>query len=105
MRTMDINHRHLFSNNAPMRILLEGDLSKAQPLTRSDRDKYVRINWRNINRRNAHNFKKQNTNNLNTPYDYTSIMHYGRTAFSINGRDNHHPPSQTPGFGLARVRE
>ncbi|CAL8368896.1 unnamed protein product [Gadus morhua 'NCC'] len=56
--------------------------------TRSDRDRYVRINWRNINRRNAYNFKRQNTNNLNTPYDYTSIMHYGRTAFSINGRDS-----------------
>lgn len=24
------------------------------------------------------NFKKQDTNNLNTPYDYSSIMHYGR---------------------------
>uniref|UniRef100_A0A8C4ZTL5 Metalloendopeptidase n=1 Tax=Gadus morhua TaxID=8049 RepID=A0A8C4ZTL5_GADMO len=56
--------------------------------TRSDRDQYVRINWRNINRRSAYNFKKKNTNNLNTPYDYTSIMHYGRRAFSINGRDS-----------------
>ncbi|CAL8362831.1 unnamed protein product [Boreogadus saida] len=55
--------------------------------TRSDRDRYVRINWSNIKRRSAYNFKKQNTNNLNTPYDYTSIMHYGRTAFTINGRD------------------
>ncbi|CAL8235224.1 unnamed protein product [Arctogadus glacialis] len=56
--------------------------------TRSDRDQYVKINWENINPSNAYNFKRQDTNNLNTPYDYTSIMHYGRTAFSINGRDS-----------------
>ncbi|KAM8902608.1 high choriolytic enzyme 1-like isoform 1-T1 [Spinachia spinachia] len=55
--------------------------------TRSDRDRYVRINWENINPQSAYNFKKMNTNNLNTPYDYSSIMHYGKTAFSINGRD------------------
>jgi len=55
--------------------------------TRSDRDRYVRINFRNINRRNSYNFNRKNTNNLNTPYDYASIMHYGRRAFSINGRD------------------
>uniref|UniRef100_A0A8C3ASG6 Metalloendopeptidase n=2 Tax=Cyclopterus lumpus TaxID=8103 RepID=A0A8C3ASG6_CYCLU len=57
--------------------------------TRSDRDSYVRINWENINKRMAYNFQKQDTNNLNTPYDYTSIMHYGRTAFSMNqGKDS-----------------
>ncbi|XP_056465984.1 high choriolytic enzyme 1-like [Gadus chalcogrammus] len=56
--------------------------------TRSDRDRYVRINWKNINRSSAYNFNRKNTNNLNTPYDYTSIMHYGRRAFSINGRDS-----------------
>ncbi|KAG7272247.1 hypothetical protein CRUP_001525 [Coryphaenoides rupestris] len=57
--------------------------------TRSDRDQYVRINWQNIEPRMAYNFHKQNTNNLNTPYDYSSIMHYGRTAFSIQyGRDS-----------------
>uniref|UniRef100_A0A3Q1FIE0 Metalloendopeptidase n=1 Tax=Acanthochromis polyacanthus TaxID=80966 RepID=A0A3Q1FIE0_9TELE len=55
--------------------------------TRSDRDSYVRINWQNMNPQMGNNFQKQNTNNLNTPYDYSSIMHYGRTAFSINGRD------------------
>uniref|UniRef100_A0A7N8WQL2 Metalloendopeptidase n=1 Tax=Mastacembelus armatus TaxID=205130 RepID=A0A7N8WQL2_9TELE len=55
--------------------------------SRSDRDSYVRINWENIAPQNAYNFNKEDTNNLNTPYDYSSIMHYGRTAFSIQGMD------------------
>ncbi|XP_044053670.1 high choriolytic enzyme 1-like [Siniperca chuatsi] len=60
--------------------------------TRSDRDSYVRINWENINPQMAYNFYKQATNNLNTPYDYSSIMHYGKTAFSIqSGRDSMTP--------------
>ncbi|XP_040914143.1 high choriolytic enzyme 1-like isoform X2 [Toxotes jaculatrix] len=50
--------------------------------TRSDRDQYVRINWENIPTENAYNFHKTDTNNLNTPYDYSSVMHYGRTAFT-----------------------
>ncbi|XP_062380298.1 hatching enzyme 1.2-like [Sardina pilchardus] len=54
--------------------------------TRSDRDQHVRINFENINRRMVYNFQKQYTNNLNTPYDYSSVMHYGSTAFSTNGR-------------------
>ncbi|XP_024151996.1 high choriolytic enzyme 2-like [Oryzias melastigma] len=57
--------------------------------TRSDRDGYVRINWQNIIPASAYNFNKHDTNNLNTPYDYSSIMHYGRDAFSIAyGRDS-----------------
>ncbi|XP_071753514.2 high choriolytic enzyme 1-like [Centroberyx gerrardi] len=57
--------------------------------TRSDRDQYVRINWENIDPRMAYNFHRQRTNNLGTPYDYSSIMHYGRTAFSVQyGRDS-----------------
>ncbi|XP_065100709.1 hatching enzyme 1.2-like [Paramisgurnus dabryanus] len=51
--------------------------------TRSDRDKYVRINFENISPNMAYNFQKKNTNNQNTPYDYGSVMHYGRTAFAI----------------------
>ncbi|XP_039659679.1 high choriolytic enzyme 1-like [Perca fluviatilis] len=56
--------------------------------TRSDRDNYVTINWANIDPQMAYNFNKQVSNNLNTSYDYSSIMHYGRTAFSINGQDS-----------------
>ncbi|XP_041816387.1 high choriolytic enzyme 1-like [Chelmon rostratus] len=50
--------------------------------TRSDRDRYVRINWGNIPAAHAVNFNKMDTDNLNTPYDYSSVMHYGRTAFT-----------------------
>ncbi|XP_056614021.1 hatching enzyme 1.2-like [Triplophysa dalaica] len=50
--------------------------------TRSDRDQYVKINWEFISPDKASNFQKQNTNNQNTAYDYGSIMHYGRTAFT-----------------------
>ncbi|KAJ8247525.1 hypothetical protein GJAV_G00247380 [Gymnothorax javanicus] len=52
--------------------------------TRSDRDQYVRILYRNIIRGQEHNFRKIRTNNLGTPYDYGSVMHYGRYAFSRN---------------------
>ncbi|KAM4744203.1 high choriolytic enzyme 1-like [Anableps anableps] len=51
--------------------------------TRSDRNSYIRINWANIIPNSANNFNKHDTNNLNTPYDYSSIMHYGRDAFAV----------------------
>jgi len=54
--------------------------------TRSDRDKYVQINWQNIKHGLGFKsqFSKRNTYNLGTNYDYSSIMHYGRYAFSKN---------------------
>eukprot|EP00066_Takifugu_rubripes_P019607 XP_011608873.1 PREDICTED: high choriolytic enzyme 1-like [Takifugu rubripes] len=53
--------------------------------SRSDRDNYVTIVWKNIMADQLHNFRKQVTNNLNSPYDYGSLMHYGRYAFSEDG--------------------
>ncbi|MED6279390.1 hypothetical protein CHARACLAT_000338 [Characodon lateralis] len=53
--------------------------------SRSDRDHYVTIVWKNIMPDQIHNFRKQVTNNLNSPYDYNSVMHYGRYAFSEDG--------------------
>nr|BAJ23943.1 hatching enzyme [Hypomesus nipponensis] len=53
--------------------------------TRSDRDQYIKVNFENIRPENAKDFVKQDTNNLNTPYDYSSVMHYGKYAFSRGG--------------------
>uniref|UniRef100_A0A667WYA8 Metalloendopeptidase n=1 Tax=Myripristis murdjan TaxID=586833 RepID=A0A667WYA8_9TELE len=51
--------------------------------TRSDRDQYVRINWEYVKQcKNLMPSAKKDSNNLNTPYDYSSVMHYGRTAFA-----------------------
>jgi len=55
--------------------------------SRSDRDKYVRINWENVNEYFVNNFKRKDTDNLDTPYDYSSVMHYGRTAFGKLGSE------------------
>ncbi|XP_073692129.1 six-cysteine containing astacin protease 1 [Garra rufa] len=51
---------------------------------RSDRDKHVQILFTNIIPGQEHNFDKIKTNNLKTAYDYSSVMHYGRFAFSKN---------------------
>ncbi|XP_047218517.1 hatching enzyme 1.2-like [Girardinichthys multiradiatus] len=52
---------------------------------RSDRDKYVRILFDNIQQKQQYNFRKVPTNNLGTPYDFNSVMHYHKYAFSRNG--------------------
>ncbi|XP_042246180.1 low choriolytic enzyme-like [Thunnus maccoyii] len=55
--------------------------------TRPDRDRYIRINWENVNEHFVLNFKKKDSDHLNTPYDYSSVMHYGRTAFGKFGSE------------------
>jgi astacin len=56
--------------------------------SRPDRDKYVKIQWKNIQPKWFSEFNRVNPNifmHLGTPYDYQSIMHYGSTAFTKNG--------------------
>ncbi|XP_056872375.1 low choriolytic enzyme-like [Takifugu flavidus] len=55
--------------------------------TRSDRDDYITILWENIIDHHVYNFNKKDTINLDTPYDYSSIMHYGRDAFGMNRKE------------------
>jgi two-component system NarL family sensor kinase len=52
---------------------------------RSDRDSYVAIKWQNVQPAALPNFLIQAFGPEQGPYDYESIMHYPRIAFSING--------------------
>jgi len=55
--------------------------------SRKDRDEYVDIKFENIEEGKQHNFKKVDDINALTigEYDYCSLMHYQKTAFSVNG--------------------
>jgi len=58
--------------------------------SRADRDDYVTIVYENIRYGTRSNFKKYGSSkvdSLNEPYDYGSIMHYSRKAFSKNGKE------------------
>ena len=55
--------------------------------SRADRDKYVQINWHNIEEKYLHNFWQHITDGDDIgPYDYGSIMHYPTHAFTKNNK-------------------
>ncbi|XP_072374901.1 embryonic protein UVS.2-like isoform X1 [Scyliorhinus torazame] len=49
---------------------------------RIDRDDHIEVEMANIQQESENNFKVQESNNLVTDYDYVSVMHFGRFAFS-----------------------
>jgi hypothetical protein len=56
--------------------------------SREDRDAFVTIRWANIKAGHEHNFNQHIADGDDVgPYDYGSIMHYPRTAFSSSGQD------------------
>uniref|UniRef100_A0A3Q0QSN3 Metalloendopeptidase n=1 Tax=Amphilophus citrinellus TaxID=61819 RepID=A0A3Q0QSN3_AMPCI len=70
--------------------------------TRSDRDEHVRILLQNVIPGMEHNFRRIATENLNTPYDYNSVMHYGRYAFTRNRQPTIVPiPDENVAIGRA----
>ncbi|XP_028257404.1 low choriolytic enzyme-like [Parambassis ranga] len=72
--------------------------------TRSDRDEHVRILLQNVIPGMEHNFRRIDTINLGTPYDYNSVMHYGRFAFSRN-REPTIIPIPDPNVAIGRATE
>lgn len=55
--------------------------------SRPDRNNFVQINTANIEPGREHNFNRNAGATTVGAYDFLSIMHYGRTAFSVNGQD------------------
>lgn len=56
--------------------------------SREDRDSWVTIHWDKIQAGLEHNFDQHITDGDDVgPYDYGSIMHYPRDAFSVDGSD------------------
>jgi len=56
--------------------------------SREDRDEYVKIVWENTEESMWHNFEQHIVDGDDIgQYDYGSIMHYPRKAFSKNGED------------------
>lgn len=56
--------------------------------SREDRDTFVEIRFANIDPDRVHNFDQHITDGDDVgEYDFGSIMHYSRNAFSINGQD------------------
>ena len=72
--------------------------------SRPDRDSYVDINWENVQGGTSNNnfAKKTNTETLGGTYDYGSVMHYQKDAFSKNGRDTITPTRSTNGANIGQ---
>jgi hypothetical protein len=65
--------------------------------SREDRDLFVRINWDKITPGTEHNFNQHITDGDDIgAYDFGSIMHYPRNAFSIDGNDTITPIAAVP---------
>ncbi|XP_067850405.1 low choriolytic enzyme-like [Heptranchias perlo] len=69
---------------------------------RSDRDDYVSIIFKNVIKGAKYNFDRLNTNNLGTPYDYSSVMHYGKFSFSKDGRSTTIVPKPNPNVPIGQ---
>ena len=58
--------------------------------SRPDRDEHIEVRYNNVQadlRRAFDKVADGRTNLLGYGYDYASIMHYSRDAFSVNGQD------------------
>lgn len=64
--------------------------------SRPDRDGYIRVNFGNIETSKVSNFQIRPNTTSNCSYDYGSIMHYPRTAFSANGLPTIEPYDNIP---------
>jgi hypothetical protein len=75
--------------------------------SRPDRDDFLQINLENVEPPMQHNFNKyvwgSTVFNQGSTYDYASVMHYGTTAFSMNGKPTMIPRRAGVTIGDAQV--
>lgn len=65
--------------------------------SRADRDDHVEVKWCNIEKGKEHNFRKLTLGARDVgPYDFKSIMHYPRGAFTRNWKITLKSRTQTP---------
>jgi len=65
--------------------------------SRNDRDQHITVIYDNIDPRYRHNFDQMLNNGVDSgSYDYESIMHYPKNAFSRNGKDTIVPKASKP---------
>jgi hypothetical protein len=65
--------------------------------SREDRDRFVIIHWDNIQVNTRHNFDQHITDGDDIgPYDYDSLMHYGRRDFAIDSTKDTITPTPDP---------
>jgi hypothetical protein len=85
-RTVSLEHPGCIRPGIIMHELLH-TLGFQHEQSRPDRDNYVKIHSENIRLGKEHNFEKYDSSFVdtqNTPYDYGSVMHYDKYAFSKN---------------------
>ncbi|WP_159425057.1 M12 family metallopeptidase [Streptomyces sp. TLI_053] len=64
--------------------------------SRPDRDKYVTVSFENMAASAKPNFQIRKESTFGTAYDFASIMHYGATAASKNGKNTITPKQKLP---------
>lgn len=82
-----LNRKDCFEEGIIMHELLHA-LGYIHTHSRPDRDRYVKVLWKNIDPKFRREFNQVSPtvfNNYGTRYDYFSVMHYGPTAFTRNG--------------------
>uniref|UniRef100_UPI00398E89C9 proline-rich protein 36-like n=1 Tax=Pristiophorus japonicus TaxID=55135 RepID=UPI00398E89C9 len=104
MQLISLNHQCLKKGKGVVEHEIMHSLGFWHEHARSDRDKYIKIEWKNVWPGYEHNFLKQNTNNLKSKYDYGSILHYSRSAFSKNGLPTLRPLIVTDAVIGQRIR-
>lgn len=71
--------------------------------SRQDRDTFVIIHWNNIRPGTEHNFNQHITDGDDIgPYDYDSLMHYGRHDFAVDPTKDTITPTPDPSRAIGQ---